>query len=212
MGAVDLPTVKRPCGVIGCFAPSKVHRMCNTHYARWLRSGTTAPPVPPTFEERFWAKVVKGDGCWVWAGAKDDRGYASLGVAGRTDRGHRVSWKLAYGDIPQGLWVLHRCDNPPCVRPDHLFLGTARDNSVDMARKGRWGNAAERFQGENHWARKRIAGGTPMPTAKLSQEQVSEIRALHSEGWTCKALGNRFSVNPASVSRIVRHLSRRDVP
>jgi hypothetical protein len=101
--------------------------------------------------KRFWAKVKK-DGpipshvpelgpCWVWIGSPDKHGYGLLFVAfpHRYVPAHRVSYELNVGPIPEGLFVLHRCDNPPCVRPDHLFLGTKSDNSRDMHQKGRAG-------------------------------------------------------------------------
>ena len=96
------------------------------------------PGAKRTLAERFWSKVRKADGCWEWTGAATERGY---GVLGRGERGlgnekaHRVSWMLHHGQIPDGLWVLHRCDNPKCVRPDHLFLGTSDDNIADMHAK-----------------------------------------------------------------------------
>jgi len=89
---------------------------------------------------RFWAKVEKTEGCWLWRGAAR-RGYGAFSPQhGTTRPAHRVAWELANSaPIPDGLCVLHRCDNPPCVRPDHLFLGTKKDNAQDAIRKGRRG-------------------------------------------------------------------------
>lgn len=88
--------------------------------------------------DRFWEKVTKGDGCWEWQGARIPHGYGNMTVPDHGhDYAHRISWQLHNGEIPAGLWVLHHCDNPPCVRPDHLFLGTAQDNVDDSIRKGR---------------------------------------------------------------------------
>lgn len=97
--------------------------------------------VARPLSERFWRYVVKTDGCWIWIGATASFGYGRIqregGKQGKADRAHRVSWLLHYGEIPLGMWVLHQCDEPSCVRPDHLFLGTHTDNMLDMAAKGR---------------------------------------------------------------------------
>lgn len=89
--------------------------------------------------ERYWAKVIQGEGCWGWSASKS-RGYAQINVGGRrftNTRAHRVSWVIHNGPIPAGKCVLHKCDNPECSNPAHLFLGTKRDNSRDMYAKQR---------------------------------------------------------------------------
>ncbi len=100
--------------------------------------------------ERFWSKVVKtDDGCWGWNGATTPFGYGRMTAGSRGAgllRAHRVSWELHYGPIPAGLLVLHHCDNPPCVRPNHLFLGTMLDNSRDAVAKGRVNTAPARAE------------------------------------------------------------------
>lgn len=93
--------------------------------------------------DRFWLKVKRTRGCWIWTGSVNAKGYGQMSQGRRGLRPlqtHRVSWQLHYGQIPDGLLVLHSCDNPRCVRPDHLFLGTAADNTADMVAKerGRW--------------------------------------------------------------------------
>ncbi len=98
------------------------------------------PHRPRPVAERFWPKVRRGEGCWEWTGARSAKGYGRLTAGRRGDgylRTHRLSFELAYGPVPDGLFVLHRCDNPPCVRPDHLFLGTKSDNMRDAVSKGR---------------------------------------------------------------------------
>lgn len=93
-----------------------------------------------SLESRFWSFVRKTDNCWVWTGSTNGKGYGQMSQGKRGFKpllSHRVSWKLHFGVIPEGLCVLHRCDNPPCVRPGHLFLGTMTDNDADRDAKGR---------------------------------------------------------------------------
>src|ERR1051326_6204138 len=97
-----------------------------------------------SYEKRFWARVntngptVRAElgPCWVWTGGTDGN-YGTLCLRGSSVKAHRLSWEIHFGAIPDGLWVLHRCDNPPCVNPAHLFLGTRSDNMLDAGQKGR---------------------------------------------------------------------------
>ena len=112
----------------------------------------------PTLEERFFAKVNKTETCWLWTASKHPKGYGHFG--GPQLRAHRMSWVIHHGSIPEGLQVLHKCDNPSCVNPKHLFLGTNLDNMRDCAKKGR-----------------RINRGTKNPRAKITEDDVRSIRA-----------------------------------
>lgn len=85
----------------------------------------------------FWHHVRVGDDCWEWQRYRNNHGYGALRFKGQQAYAHRVAWRLWHGDYPDHLCVLHHCDNPACVRPDHLFLGTRKDNSRDMIAKGR---------------------------------------------------------------------------
>jgi hypothetical protein len=85
----------------------------------------------------FWNKVNKTSGCWLWTAGKHEKGYGTFWVSKKCWKAHRYAWHLKHGKIPSGLCVLHKCDNPPCVNPDHLFLGTVLENNIDMFKKGR---------------------------------------------------------------------------
>lgn len=162
--------------------------------------------MPTPLAERFWPKVNK-DGpvirpelgpCWVWTASVGTSGYGQIGVGGRAGRpvqAHRVSWELAHGAPAGDAWVLHRCDNPLCVRPDHLFLGTNADNAHDMAAKGR------------HFSRQapeKIIRGERHGRAKLTAEDVREIRRAYAAGEGDQAqIASRHGVTQSTVGRIV---------
>lgn len=139
--------------------------------------------MPVHAELRFWTYVKKTKTCWLWTGAVSKAGYGNFDA---NIRAHRFSWQLHFGPIPEGLCVLHKCDVPGCVRPDHLFLGTNKDNSQDAVRKGRLP------KGEQH------------PQAKLTSEQVSEIRLRCRQGEKMRFLATVYGVCFSQISRIIR--------
>lgn len=144
--------------------------------------------------KRFWAKVNKENDCWLWMGAKSNDGYGWMRYDHQMIRVHRLSWKLAFGDIPDGLWVLHKCDVPLCVNPTHLFLGTCVDNSADMVSKGRARNCAMR--GENS------------PAAKLREKQVIEIMKLAPKKTVSYSnIALKYGISVSTVSAIVNRRS-----
>jgi len=123
------------CTVGDCGRPVKARGYCERHLARWSRLGSVELPQKPTTEERFWAKAAKTDGCWEWQGSRHPVGHGYFGLSdGTIVYAHRFSWELKYGAIPTAYQVNHLCDNPPCVRPDHLYIGTQRENFNDMVR------------------------------------------------------------------------------
>lgn len=128
--------------------------------------------------------------CVEWAGYRDRAGYGKEGHrTGRSQRfAHRAAWEDANGVIPDGLHVLHRCDNPGCVNVDHLWLGTHADNMADKAAKGR----APRLRGESSG------------TAKLTNEQVAAIRLMRERGSLLREISAAFGVHVATISRIAR--------
>jgi len=102
-----------------------------------------AKPPQPSFEDAFWSKVDRTGDCWIWQSSRFATGYGRVTYQGKSAYSHRVSWTLTNGEIPNGFHVCHHCDNPPCVRPDHLFLGTPLDNMRDRDRKGRHGRTGK---------------------------------------------------------------------
>lgn len=159
----------------------------------------------------FWSKVDKTsapDGCWPWTGSMGSQGYGEVRVNKRLVKAHRHAWELANEPIPEGLVVCHRCDNTRCCRPDHLFLGTQRDNIADMLAKGR------NTKGSDHiWSRNRNrAQGERNGRSKLTADQVREIRALWQTGEVTKMeLGRRFGVTDVLIRQIVQGAIWRNV-
>jgi hypothetical protein len=142
--------------------------------------------TPPAV--RFWRHVTKTDGCWLWTGARRPTGYGAFnGPGGITVRAHRYAYELAYGAIADDAIVCHTCDNPPCVRPDHLFLGTVQDNVADRQAKGR------SPKGEQHGI------------ARLSAEDVTSIRTLYASGrYLQRELAEMYATTQGRISIIVR--------
>jgi HNH endonuclease len=142
---------------------------------------------------RFQAKYVVDDsGCWLWTGALNDHGYGWMSTTRKDgpDRAHRIAWRLFKGPIPEGLYVLHRCDTPRCVNPNHLFLGTQTDNNADKEAKGR-GTKPPLHLGEKH------------PRAKFTEAEIKEIRRRKAVGETFAKLGAVYSVSWMTIFRIV---------
>lgn len=140
--------------------------------------------------DRLWEKVsgLGGgpDGCWEWQGHRQSRGYGIIGVNRKQVLTHRLSWELANGPIPDGKNVCHKCDNPPCVNPRHLFIGTQADNMADKSKKGRAGALA----GEKH------------PRSKLTEMDVKCIRYLLSIGYTQQEIADKFNISQSNVNSI----------
>jgi hypothetical protein len=148
---------------------------------------------------RFWEKVDRSggsDACWPWVASCDAKGYGHIGIAGKTVRASRVAWELSNGPVPDGLFVLHNCpdgDNPTCVNPAHLWLGTHQDNMRDRERKGRTA------RGERGWR------------ARLTAAQVREIRRRRALGESETALAIAYGVHSGHIHLIVRRLRWRHV-
>ena len=149
-----------------------------------------------TREERFWAKVDKSgpNGCWLWTSTRLPKGYGVISINGKTQYAHRISWELHNGlipnhDSPHGMCVLHKCDNPSCVNPAHLFLGSNADNMRDRDEKGR---AADQSGEKNNFA-------------KLTEDKVRLIKrflALPKGRFTQATIGKLFGVTRQAISSI----------
>lgn len=147
----------------------------------------------PSWSDRFWAKVAVGgpNDCWLWTAGYDGPGYGSLKIGKRRIRASRLSWELHHGPIPDGLFVCHSCDVRPCVNPNHLWLGTHKENMRDMAQKGRGrGREGSRL-------------GEQAPGAVLTDEKVREIRALAAEGWSSGRVAAAFGINRSHAYKVI---------
>jgi hypothetical protein len=146
-----------------------------------------------SLKKRFWEKVNKTDKCWLWTGAVNIGGYGRIHVDGQIVLAHRISYELHNGKIPQddsyhGICVLHTCDTPSCVNPNHLQLGTHRDNMQDMSKK------------------KRGCHGEKAPWSKLTQKQVDEIRDIYKKGnIAMRPLAKQFCVSYTTINFIINN-------
>jgi len=155
-----------------------------------------------SLEERFHGFASKGKSCWTWIGSTDTEGYGRIGYKGKTYKAHRLSWEIHHGPIPNGKIVCHKCDNPPCVNPRHLWLGTEAENMRDRDRK------------------KRTANGQKIRnTAVLTEHIVKQMREMwRKDGWgkpgrtpkgklSYSELGRRFGITDVQAKNVVLHRS-----
>ena len=163
----------------------------------WREWAVKNGKVARTESERFWAKVDRKatDECWEWRGSHNKSGYGKFWSESKLRSAHRVVWELTQGLIPDGLCVCHKCDNPSCVNPIHLFLGTQADNNRDRDRKGRTAH------GKEHGL---YARGKNNPCAKLEPSQVRAIRLVYAAGGATQAdLAQEYGVSCSQIWRIV---------
>lgn len=175
-----------------------------------------------TLAARFWARVQKSEECWLWKGSLGSGGYGQLFTHNdahghsRMEGAHRISWQLHYGAIPDGLFICHHCDVRACVRPEHLFLGTQKDNVRDMVDKGR-NPSGDQHPHHLHPERVRrgashgmvlhpeaVPRGERNANAKLTADDVRAIRARMSGGETHAVIARDFRVHPQYLHLIAK--------
>lgn len=151
-------------------------------------------PKPKLPSELFWKHVPQRgpEECWEWTAVRLPKGYGQFHVAGKTVLAHRFAYELYFGSIAPGIVVCHRCDNPPCVNPAHLFAGTTSDNQRDKVAKGRAVSNGPKIKGEGNGR------------ARLSAEDVVAIRALHAAtGESAARIADRYGISPTAARKIV---------
>jgi hypothetical protein len=174
------------CGDTFYRVPSQVGSYCSKpcQYAGYAGDSTA----------RFWSLVQQGDGCWLWLGHTNHLGYGIFPVRGRNVLAHRFAYELQRGPIPIGAHVLHHCDRRACVREDHLFTGSHRDNMAEMVSKSR------------------NPRGERMGNTRLTDADAQRIRELHRQGLRPKQLGTMFGVAPAVIGNIVARRTWKHLP
>lgn len=160
----------------------------------------------------FWDRVRVGaiDECWEYQGYRHPTNYGAFRIDGE-EYTHRVAWTLTYGKIPDGLQVLHRCDNPPCCNPAHLWLGTRQDNMIDRDNKKRGAHfnpdfikkATARLIKARKEHPEKFARGGQVRTAKLTEDQVIEIRKKHADGMRVCELARNYGLSSSTMYKLV---------
>jgi len=149
-------------------------------------TGSLKDNSPAMFAQKFWSRTKIDGDCLIWIGCKFKSGYGKVNSGGRMLRANRVAWELLNGPIPDGFCIRHTCDNPSCVKPSHLLVGTQKQNVCDMIERGR----------------KNPEKGTARYNCKLDETKIREIRAL-APFTSAAALSRRYGVVPKTISQII---------
>lgn len=187
----------RTCSVDSCTNAPQASGMCIKHYARNLRHGDPSLTRVPARDQALTDSQVfqahcgepTGDGCIEWMGTRDSYGYGRFIRGGVLYRAARFSYETARGPIPDGMVVRHSCDNPPCVNIEHLSIGTKRDNYGDAR------------------SRSRHSHGISHGNAKITDDDVREIRRMRAAGYSLGSIGKKFKMTETSISNIARRKS-----
>jgi hypothetical protein len=195
------PKLNRKCSVEGCENRHSAHGYCATHHRRWKLYGS---PHACQVHQVHGASLLerwnayagdRGSGCWEWTGHRDPNGYGRLNVGNRPVLAHRIAWELFRGPITTADHICHRCDNPSCVRPEHLFKG---DHTLNMA---------DKMAKKRH--RYGVSRGSAHGCAKLTEEAVREIRASTLK---LRELAERYGISISQVSDIRRRKTWKHLP
>lgn len=174
------------CAVDNCTSPVRSRGWCMMHYQRWQTKGDPLAE-PPTVIEKVWRHIARQpSGCWEWNGLRGPLGYGRAygPYAGRRRwPAHRLVYSIMVEPIPEGMVVRHRCDNPPCVNPAHLELGTIADNNADRTERGR----SCRTSGQDRWV------------SKLTDDDVRAARRMLADGLSQHAVGEALGVSQTTI-------------
>ena len=186
------------CSIALCGRPMSARGWCKRHYERWRVHGDPnysartfhgrGANFEPLADKLARKSAPSLGGCREWTGYRDPKfGYGQIAVGGRMEKAHRVAWAVSNGrPVPTGQKVRHTCDNPPCIEPGHLVLGTQRDNVADMFDRGRTNRRGERNN-----------------SARLTWEAVRELRSLRAAGTSVNELSSRFGVSKSQVRNVI---------
>jgi hypothetical protein len=199
----DIPSgeiISHSCGNRSCVNPNHLILGCSCRLKNSSRTpGSRLSNISIT--DRFWRGVIKSDDytCWEWIKNKNAGGYGRISISGKIISAHRLSWEIHFGPIPDDMCVCHHCDNRSCVNPNHLFLGTYKDNNNDMVSKGRHHPCI----------------GEKNPKAKLKETDIATIIKLNKSGFDALTISRKYSVTSNNIRHIIngkswKHLSRKE--
>lgn len=187
------------CSIDHCSEKILALKLCNKHYLRFKRGSdiNKKSSYEMSLKERLLSFCVIDEKtkCWNWSGSKNRKGYGALSIKNKHSIAHRESYKVFKGKIPNGMHVCHSCDNPSCINPDHLWLGTNKDNNNDKMEKGRF----KPNYGNNNG------------NSKLTKNDVIEIKQKINQGYDLVEISKQYNVTPENIYSIKNNKTWRHV-